>query len=101
MMRLHFGDIGSTDGKRYKDIICESTLGVKIKDLLIGGGLIAAGVIYISKMAFKNGANSYYFAENKALSDLGLIDIDIDKLSEIKWTFGNNNNHKHYYKYPL
>lgn len=86
-MKLDFGSVGSTDGTKYSSIICKSVTGLKVKDLLIGGGLIISGILYISKMAYKHGANAYYVNETKALNEVGVLDIDPADLDEVGWTF--------------
>ena len=86
-MKLDFGNVGSTDGTKYSSIICKSATGLKIKDLLIGGGLIISGILYISKMAYKHGANAFYVSETKALNEVGVLDIDPADLDEVGWTF--------------
>ena len=44
-----------------------------LKDILIGCGVILAGVAYMTVTAFKNGSKAYMDAEDKALDEAGLL----------------------------
>lgn len=76
MSKLNYGPIINMDGES-KDIIVNSTFPNKIKDLGVGLLLIASGVIYLTKTAFKNGYDKFEEAEYKTMVDLGIIsDVD-------------------------
>lgn len=66
-----YGYIKNAEGVQ-KDILVKYH-GPKIKDMVIGGSLITAGVIWMCRNAFFNGADNYYDAEFKVQNDLGLI----------------------------
>ena len=76
MSKLNYGPIMNMDDES-KDIIVNSTFPNKIKDLGVGLFLIASGVIYLTKTAFKNGCDKFDAAEYKTMVDLGVIsDVD-------------------------
>ena len=43
------------------------------RDIIIGGGVILAGITYLTVSAFKNGAMKMEEAELKALAEAGLL----------------------------
>ena len=76
MSKLNYGPIMNMDDES-KDIIVNSTFPNKIKELGVGLLLIASGVIYLTKTAFKNGCDKFDEAEYKTMVDLGVIsDVD-------------------------
>ena len=68
----NYGNIGSTDGSRYMDINIKCG-GPTLRDLAVGGGLITAGVFWMCRSAFFNGADRYYNEEYKVMEELGLF----------------------------
>lgn len=78
MSKLNYGPITNMGGES-KDIIVDSTFPNKIKDLGVGLLLIASGVIYLTKTAFKNGCDKLEEAEYKTLDDLNLIHDENEK----------------------
>lgn len=76
-MKVDLGDITNPNTGEIKEVIAKTTTGVKPRDLLIGCGFILFGVAWISRMAFKHGAESGMKAEYDTLEDLGLFKNDI------------------------
>lgn len=73
MIKMNFGSVGNYETGKYEDIIVKANWPNSLKDVLIGGGLIAAGAIYLAMSAFKNGAKAYEKAEFDVLEKQGLI----------------------------
>lgn len=72
MIKIKKGWIGNFDGEQ-KDIIVKSAAPNTLKDALIGGGLVLAGVIYLTVSAFKHGVDKHDEAEIQTMKDLGLL----------------------------
>lgn len=73
MIKFKQGAIKNFETGEKKDIVVKAASSNNLKEILIGGGLIITGVIYIAKTAFKNGSKKFEEAKFKTLSDLGLI----------------------------
>ena len=73
MIKMNFGSVGNYETGKYEDIIVKANWPNSLKDVLIGGSLIAAGTIYLATTAFKNGANAHEKAEFNALEKQELI----------------------------
>lgn len=72
MSKLYYGRVTNDVGES-EEIIVDSTFPNKIKDLGVGLLLIASGVIYLTKTAFKNGCDKMDQAEFKTLNDLDIL----------------------------
>lgn len=72
-MKFSFGDITNPNTGIKKDIVVETIMPNRIRDVAIGGSLVIAGIAYLTSTAFKYGAKKYGIAEFKTLDDLGLI----------------------------
>lgn len=59
-----------------KDIVVKAAAPNKVRDILIGGGLVLMGITYLTTTAFKNGAKTFEFAEWDTMVDLGIIEED-------------------------
>lgn len=73
MIKFVLGDITNPKTNQTKEIIVKALAPNNIKQTLIGGGLILAGVIYLTSTSFKNGAKAFSNAEYNTLKDLDLI----------------------------
>ena len=73
MIKMNFGSIGNYETEKYEDIIVKANWPNNIGDVFIGGGLIVAGIVYLTAMAFKNGAKAYEKAEFDVLEKQNLI----------------------------
>lgn len=56
-----------------KDIVVKAKWENTLSDVLIGGGLVVAGILYLTSTAFVHGANAFEKAEMQALSEAGLL----------------------------
>lgn len=73
MMKLTFGSIGNYETGKFEDIVVKATFPNSLKDILIGGGAITAGIVWLTVTAFKNGARAYEKAEMATLQKQSLI----------------------------
>lgn len=74
MIKINRGPVASIDGSKEADIIVKAVAPNDLKQILIGGGTILVGIIYLTVTAFKRGAKAYESAELKALADIGAMD---------------------------
>lgn len=72
-MKFNLGNVVSMDGKKSSDIIVKAKLPNQIKEILVGGGLIVGGIIYLTTTAFYNGSLVFDEAEMKALDNIGAL----------------------------
>lgn len=79
MIKFRHGWIGGKDGVEH-DIIVKAAAPNKLKDVLIGGGMVAAGIFYLTYTAFKHGAEQFERAELYALKAAGVIDWDPEEV---------------------
>ena len=80
MIKVSHGWIGTNDGRR-KDIVAKAWLPNKVKDILIGGGIVLAGIAYLTVTAFKNGSKAYCEAEAETMEALGLLEDAVDDVT--------------------
>lgn len=73
MIKFTQGWIGNNEGIT-KDIVVKAVTPNKIRDILIGGGLVLAGIAYLTSTAFRNGSEAFESAEFQTMVDLGIID---------------------------
>ncbi len=73
-MKIKFGVLARVDGCATEDIIVESALPNKVKDILIGGGMTLLGIGYLCYTAFKNGVDETANAEQRAYKNAGCLD---------------------------
>lgn len=57
----------------WEDIIVTAKAPNKVKEVLIGGGLIISGVTYLTYKAFRNGATAFDDAQTGVLMKMGCI----------------------------
>ena len=73
-MKFNLGNVVSMAGKKSSDIIVvKAKLPNQIKEILVGGGLIVGGIIYLTTTAFYNGSLAFDEAEMKALDNIGAL----------------------------
>lgn len=75
MIKFKHGWIGNQDGEQF-DIVVRAAAPNKLKDALIGGSMVMAGIAYLTYAAFRNGAKAFERAELYAMKDAGIIDWD-------------------------
>lgn len=73
MIKFKVGNIGNMNGD-FKDIVVKTAIPNKIKDVVIGGGLVLLGVAHLTATAFKNGAKKGLEAETETMRDLGITE---------------------------
>lgn len=74
MIKINRGPVASIDGNKEADIIVKAVAPNDLKQILIGGGAVLVGIVYLTVTAFKRGAKAYESAELKALADIGAMD---------------------------
>lgn len=74
MIKINRGRVASIDGSKEADIIVKAAALNDLKQILIGGGTVLVGIIYLTVSAFKRGAKAYESAELNALADIGAMD---------------------------
>lgn len=75
MIKMNMGNVANTKTGVVKDIIVKSAIPNKLKDILIGGGIVLVGITYLTTTAFRNGVKGMEAAEFKALDDAGLLGV--------------------------
>lgn len=73
-MKFKQGWIGDGKGKMVDVVVDSKTDPVKVKDLCLGIGSIALGVIFLMQQSFRSGSQAHETAEYQTLNDLGLLD---------------------------
>ena len=73
MIRFKQGYIIDEVTGKVKDIVVKAAAPNTFRDVLIGGGLVCAGIAYLTVTAFKHGAKTFDDAHFQTLSDLGLV----------------------------
>ena len=63
MIKINCGTRTYHKTEKKVDVIARSFLPNKIKDVAIGGGLIIAGVFYLTAKAFAHGIECYHLGE--------------------------------------
>ena len=72
MIKFKQGFIKNREGD-VTDIVVKSLAPNNIRDALIGGSIITAGIIYLTYTAFRNGALAFEVAEFQAMMDAKVI----------------------------
>ncbi len=72
MIKFTRGSIGDKDGIMH-DIVVKAAAPNKLKDALIGGGMVMMGIIYLTRAAFRDGAKAFEWAEWQAMYDAGVV----------------------------
>lgn len=73
MIKSIYGPITNPKTGESKDIIVNAIASKNLKDVLIGGGIVLVGVVYLTLSTFKNGANVFEEAEYETLKELNLF----------------------------
>lgn len=77
MIKFKQGAVGpSGSDKLTTDIVVKAVAPNKLKDALIGGGMVMVGIAYLTYTAFKHGSKQFERAELYALREAGVIDWD-------------------------
>lgn len=74
MIKFNCGWIGDDKTGAKKDIVVKAVSPNTLKDALIGCGLVAVGITYLTVTAFKNGAKKFDAAQWQTLDDLNLLE---------------------------
>ena len=72
-MKFRQGRVSATDNYDWQEIIVTTKAPNKVKEVLIGGGLIISGVSYLTYKAFRNGASAFDDAQTDALKKINVI----------------------------
>lgn len=72
MIKFTRGGVTNPNTGEYKDIVVKAASPVSLKDAMIGGFWLLAGITYLTVTAFKNGAKAMEDAELRALIDCDL-----------------------------
>lgn len=73
MIKFKQGFITNSKTGVGKDVIVKAATPNKLKDILVGGGMVMMGITYLTVTAFRHGSEKYEEAELKAFSDLDLF----------------------------
>lgn len=73
MIKFKQGSVTNPKTGATTDVVVKAPTTNKVKDILIGGGLILVGVIHLTRTAFQRGAAAYEVAEFNALMNADLI----------------------------
>ena len=65
-------------GHITKEIVIPAHRVLSLKDCLIGGGVVLAGIAYLTYTAFSSGAKAFELAEMRTMKDCGIISDDPD-----------------------
>lgn len=65
-------------GNITKEIVVSTNRMLGLKNCLIGGGMVLAGITYLAYTAFSNGAKAFELAEMRTMKDCGIISDDPD-----------------------
>lgn len=76
MIKIKRGSYTNLEGVT-KDIVVKSAAPNKLKDILIGGGMVLAGLVYLTTSAFKNGCEKLEEAEVETMRELNIIKDEI------------------------
>ena len=73
MIKSKFGPITNPKTGMSKDIVINALSKESLKDILIGGGIVMVGTIYLALATVKNGARAFETAEYDTLESLGVF----------------------------
>lgn len=74
MIKFKQGSVTNPKTGKSKDIIVKTVTANKFKDIVVGGGMVLIGIIYLTTTAFKNGSQKFDDAEMQVFADLELLD---------------------------
>lgn len=55
MIEINRGPVASIDGSKKADIVIKAAAPNDLKQILIGGGTVLVGIVYLTVTAFKKG----------------------------------------------
>lgn len=73
MLKFNGGSVTNPKTNITKEIILKVKGPNNLKDLMIGSSITILGITYLTISAFKNGAETFLNAENKALVDADIM----------------------------
>lgn len=73
MIKFKQGTITNPGTGVTKDVIVKAAAPNKLKDILVGGGMVMMGIAYLTVTAFRHGSEKYEEAELQTFSDLDLF----------------------------
>lgn len=73
MFESKYGPITNPRTGETKDIVVKAVTPNNLRDVLIGGGIVTIGLVYLTLSVFRNGARAFEEAEYKTLEDLDLF----------------------------
>lgn len=73
MIKKNIGYIKNINTGVVKDVVIKAAVPNKVKDIIIGGAMIVAGVGWLTYTAFVNGAATDMRAVTKTMKDVGLM----------------------------
>lgn len=73
MFKYNYGRITNPKTGESTDVIVNGMKPNTVKDVLIGGGLVAMGIYYLTTAAFRHGSDEHYEADTKALLECCLV----------------------------
>ena len=82
MIKFTRGSITNPVTGVTKDIMVKAASANNLKEILIGGGLVVAGIAYLTVSAFKNGAGKFDDAYLQTLGELGLLCDDVSEITK-------------------
>lgn len=72
MIKFKQGELKNMEGT-IKDIVVKSATPNKFKDMIVGGGIVLVGIVYLTITAFRYGSEKFEEAEYKTMVNLGII----------------------------
>ena len=73
MIKFKQGNIGNYQGE-WRDIVVKAKAPNTLRDALIGGGMVMAGIAYLTYTAFRHGSAAYERAELNTFEALKLLE---------------------------
>ncbi len=73
MINFKMGSITNPETGVTKDIVVKAASPNTLKDIIIGGGMVFIGIVYLTTAAFRNGSEKFEAAECETLSELDLM----------------------------
>lgn len=73
MINFKQGSVTNPKTGVTKDIVVKAVAPNNLKDIVIGGGMVLAGIVYLTSTAFRNGSKTFEAAECKTFCDIDLM----------------------------
>lgn len=92
MIKIKTGSTFGTPGSDVadKEVVIPVSSPISLKDALIGGSIIMAGIIYLTCAAFDKGAKAFEREELYTMRNAGIIDWDPEEVLDRdswKWSW--------------